>query len=384
LFFSSEFPRPEQPERAIFNLRMCEALAARHDVRVFSPVPWTEPSAGRKAGPIESISHVAYHTYYFLPRVMLAARGRFMWWSLRRHLLSMTDKWRPDVVLAYWAHPDGEAALSWRRRSGIPVVQVVGGSDVLLLRDDPRRWLRILRVLTSADAVVTIGHHLAREVTGLGVPSERVFGVHRPVNAGRFTPGSKKVARHKLRLPDDQMLLWVGRFVKVKGLDVLIDAFAQLHSARPGVRLCLVGEGPEAARIKARVAALGLAEAVVFAGPVPHGDLVDWFRAADLTVLPSLSEGVPNVLLESIACGVPFVASQVGGIPEIADPQLDRLVPAGDPSALAAAVAELLDEPGGSVRTMMPGDPERFALQLEAILVSAIASASALNTMVLP
>ena len=90
--------------------------------------------------------------------------------------------------------------------------------------------------------------------------------------------------------------------------------------------------------LQKRVAELRLSEMIPFVGGVGQAQLGDWYRAADLTVLPSRSEGIPNVLRESQACGTPFVASRVGGIAEIADARTDRLVPPEDPTALANAI----------------------------------------------
>lgn len=372
LFLSGSFPTPHDPTRAVFNLRMCEALAAHHEVRVVCPVEWTQARRSARGAPtVDALLDVTYPTYYFLPRFLRAERGLFMWWSLRRHLRALARTWRPDVTLTYWAHPDGEVAIRWRAESGVPVVQVIGGSDVLLLQNDARRWARVRRVLMSADAVVTIGQHLAKTVIQTGVPADRVRGVQRPVDPDRFSPGSRGAARRRLGLPDTgAVLVWVGRFHKIKGLDVLIDAFAALRRSRPDACLCLVGEGPELPRIQEQVEQAGLSDVVRFAGAVAHDELVHWYRAADVTVLPSLSEGIPNVLLESMACGTPFVASRVGGIPEIADATLDRLVPPGVPAPLTAALTDILSAPDRTVRATLPGSPDAFAHQLGAILAS--------------
>jgi glycosyltransferase involved in cell wall biosynthesis len=116
-----------------------------------------------------------------------------------------------------------------------------------------------------------------------------------------------------------------------------------------------LGEGGLRGELLQQIRTLGLEGVVHLPGSQTPAALADWYRAADLTVLPSLSEGVPNVLLESIACGRPFVASNVGGVPEIADPQLDRLVPPKDPDALAAAIQERLSQASDA------GRPRRFA-----------------------
>jgi glycosyltransferase involved in cell wall biosynthesis len=134
------------------------------------------------------------------------------------------------------------------------------------------------------------------------------------------------------------------------------------------VRVYLVGAGSEMERVRRLAGQQGLGEVVRFAGPVPHDQLVQWYRAADLTVLASHSEGVPNVLLESIACGTPFVATRVGSIPEIADPTIDRLVPPGDPAALSGAMAATLSlRARGTHQRRILATPEVVRAQFNAV-----------------
>src|SRR6202043_67277 len=100
----------------------------------------------------------------------------------------------------------------------------------------------------------------------------------------------------------------------------------------------LVGRGRDERRLRELVARQHLAERVHFAGPRPHAELPDWYRACDVVALPSFSEGIPNVLREASACGRPFVASRVGGIPEMADPSSSLLVEPGSVEGLADAL----------------------------------------------
>src|SRR5439155_4820704 len=137
---------------------------------------------------------------------------------------------------------------------------------------------------------------------------------------------------------------WVGRMVPVKGLDVLLEACALLRGRGVGFHLYLVGDGPARRALESASTSRGLSGVVSFLGPRLPEQLPDWYRAADLTVLPSHSEGLPNVLRESLACGTPFVASRVGGIPEIAAESASLLVPAGNALALANAVQQMLSE----------------------------------------
>ncbi len=107
----------------------------------------------------------------------------------------------------------------------------------------------------------------------------------------------------------------------------------------------VVGRGADAATVRQSVERLGLADRVTLTGPRPQADLPDWYRAADVVTLPSYSEGIPNVLRETLACGRPFVATRVGGIPELVRGPAGRLVPPGDPAALADALAAVLADP---------------------------------------
>ena len=127
------------------------------------------------------------------------------------------------------------------------------------------------------------------------------------------------------------------------------------------------------ASLRGLAARLGLGSAVVFAGPRSQAELADWYRAADVTVLPSLSEGIPNVLLESLACGTPFVASDVGGVREIDGGPTCDLVPPGQPAPLAAALERQLRNPQSAC---LPAgfSPGESAAAITRVLESAVAA----------
>jgi glycosyltransferase involved in cell wall biosynthesis len=202
--------------------------------------------------------------------------------------------------------------------------------------------------------VIAVSQDLADRVVELGAERHRVRVVIDGVDRQKFCPGDRQAARARLNLPPDtRHLLFVGSLVPVKGLDVLLEACRLLAGEVGPWQLHLIGGGPLESQLRCLARAHGLEDRVAFHGPIAHGELPDWFRAADLFVLASRSEGVPNVLLEAAACGLPYVASRVGGIPEIAGLGASRLVPAEQPAALAAAIAAMLADPGP------PGDGPR-------------------------
>jgi glycosyltransferase involved in cell wall biosynthesis/peptidoglycan/xylan/chitin deacetylase (PgdA/CDA1 family) len=351
LFIANDFPNPYEPTKGVFNGQMVRALAARCSVQTVAPVSWVSDLSARwhghpSASGVCFDEGVAVHhpRYYYTPKSLRRFYGTFLWWSLRKTIRRILTESPPDAVIGYWAHPDGEVAVRAARQARVPALIMVGGSDVLLFTKQPTRRRCIVRVLNEADAVVAVSQHLKDKMIELGVAPDKVQVVCRGVDETIFHPGDRTLARQKLGIPIDQrVLLWVGRMVPIKGLDVLLTACGRLQAKGTEFQLFLIGDGPLRAALASQCQLLGLRDSVKFVGPLEHDRLADWYRAANVTVLPSRSEGVPNVLRESLACGTPFVASRVGGIPEIANDQNSRLVPPDDPTLLADAIAEMLD-----------------------------------------
>ena len=378
LLVTSIFPSPLQPNRGAFNREMVRAIASHHQVKAIAPVAWPLVFRARRAGHAWDTARfvddaeVRHPTYYYTPKVLRAWYGAFFWWSIRRTVGNLLQGFAPDVVIGYWSHPDGISAVRIARRLGLPAVVMVGGTDILVLGQQRSRRRAIRRVLDDADAVIAVSQDLKRALRTWGVPERRVHVVYRGIDAQRFNPGDRAAARRRLGIePGKRVVLWVGHMAPVKGLDVLVDACAAAVE-RLDFHLYLVGHGSAASNLQRRCARLGITSRVTFVGYVAHADLPDWYRAANLLVLPSRSEGVPNVLLESIACGTPFVASRVGGIPEIADPLVDRLVAPNDREALADAIVHSLIAPSRITRRTMPISTVNSAEHLLAVLTAVV------------
>lgn len=200
-----------------------------------------------------------------------------------------------------------------------------------------------------ADRTIVVSSALKDKVLG-GRNSHRVMVLHNAVQIEKPMPTSPSAlpARQALQVPNDsQLLACVGRFSPEKGTDVLLNAFRMVQDHQRNCHLVLLGDGQEENHLRSLAEELRIADNVHFVGHTnTPGDFV---KDADGLVLPSRSEGIPNVVLEAMAMGVPIVATSVGGVPEILEHgRTARLIAPEQPKALAEAILDLLNEPDSS------------------------------------
>jgi glycosyltransferase involved in cell wall biosynthesis len=262
----------------------------------------------------------------------------------RAMLRDLLDRAAPDVLHSHGYHTDvvdGGVA----RRAGIATVSTAHGFTGGPWRN--RVYEAIARVaLRRFDAVVAVSRPLAEDLQRSGVARDRIHMV--PNAWSRIaTPLGRAEARHVLGLDPSRFTVgWVGRMTHEKGLDVFVDAMAALTDLP--LAACAVGEGPERAAQEARGLRAGLGDRIRWTGLVREAGR--YFRAFDLLVLSSRTEGVPMVLLEAAAEGVPVVATAVGGIPDVVSSNEAILIAPERPDALAAAVRDVFNGPADAVR----------------------------------
>jgi glycosyltransferase involved in cell wall biosynthesis len=203
---------------------------------------------------------------------------------------------------------------------------------------------RLLAVVRRADAFVAVSRAIRDELVGAGAPPAKVWSIGNGVDVDRFAPAAaeeRAAIRRALGLPAGPLAVYAGRLAPEKGVDVLVEAWPEVAARAPAARLAVVGAGPDEARARELAQARGVAGSIAFVGSVP--DVAPYLRAADAAVLPSRTEGLPVALLEAMSCGLPVVATRVGGSAEVlADALAGWLVPAEDPPALAGALAQAL------------------------------------------
>ncbi len=355
LFMTNLYPSPLDPLRAPFNRHLVRRLAQIHPTTVIAPISWTDELRHRwrkkerlprdRRVELDGVS-VIHPRYYFSPRMLRRYYGQFYCASVAKTFRRVVAEFRPDVMHAPWAYPDAWASVRLGHEAGIPVLLKVHGSDVRLIDKYPHRRRGTVQALQQADGIVAVSKELATRMYGLGIAPDKIRVIYDGVNPELFCPAPKPDARAELGLPLDRIqILFVGNLVPIKGLDILLTACDLLEKHSIQFTLNIVGAGPMQSQLQAQARSLRVAESVRFHGPLPQQDLVRWYRAADLFVLPSRSEGVPNVLLEASACGTPWVATNVGGIPEISNIGECSLVPPEEPRALCDAIRNMLQQP---------------------------------------
>jgi glycosyltransferase involved in cell wall biosynthesis len=365
LFLTQTYPRFEEDTSGPFIRDLARALArggdrvtvlvphaqglvtgTREGVEVvsfrYAPAAWEVLGYGRTLAADERVRGKAA---LVAPLYILAAR---------RAVGRLLARRRYDLVHAHFLVPNGVAVAPLGRefRRGAAFAVGLHGSDVFLAEKPGARALARF-ALGRAGLLTGCSPELVARVCALGFPAERSRVIPYGVDVQSFTPDRQRGAawRERLGIPAAApLLLGVGRMATKKGFQVLIEALPRLFAACPDAHVVLAGGGDRLAELE-----LGSApwrERVHFPGPVLRDTLPDLYRAADLFVLPAVHDangnvdGLPNVILEAMASGLPVVASGISGIPLAVEPErTGLLVPEGDAAALSTAVLSLIAEP---------------------------------------
>ncbi len=351
LTFTTLYPNAAQPRHGLFVEQRLRQLLHTGELtaRVVAPVPWFPLRAARfgryakyAAVPASEERHginVGHPRYLTLPKIGMNVAPWFLAHAASAWLRETRADF--DLIDAHYFYPDGVAAALIGRRLAKPVVITARGSDVNLIPQ--YRWPRhlIRWAAARAAAIVTVSQALKDELVRLGVGASKIAVLRNGVDLDLFRPLDRAVARAELGLRK-RTLLCVGNLLRSKGQDLAIEALIHL----PDTELLIVGEGPDRHRFEALARSVNVATRVRFVGGVPQEDLARYYSAADALVLASEREGWPNVLLESLACGTPVVASRVGGAAEIVcAPEAGILVARRSVAAFAQALGRLFAEP---------------------------------------
>ena len=355
LFISNLFPDSREPYRGLDNATVLHALADRWDIRALAIRP-TLPFRGTARTPrgIDAPFAPRYIAAPYVPKIGSRVNHRLMARALRGPVRELRREFAFDVVLSSWIYPDSCAVARLAAELDFPFVAIAQGSDVHQYLRHPVRRRIIAEALPQAAAIITRSAELARLLADAGIPRGRLHPVYNGIDFTRFAPAERSGP------PDAPRVLFVGNFYGIKNPLLLIEAHARLcaQPALAGCRLVMLGGGPLLEEARALADRLGFGAQVTLAGRQDAAAVARHMQAADVLALPSDNEGVPNVILEAFASGLPVVASRVGGIPEVHTGDfLGRLATPGDLAALTGALHAVLTAPPA------PGPIREHALQ---------------------
>lgn len=354
LTFTTLYPNAAQPVHGVFVENRIRHLAASGEaaIEVVAPVPWfpfTAPVFGRYAAFARAPRRetraglVVHHPRYpVIPKFGMTLAPLLLYRAMRPFIARLIARGPGfDLIDAHYFYPDGVAASLLGRDFGLPVVITARGTDVNVIPRHAAARRQVVAAIGRAAGLITVSADLKQILIDLGAAPERVRMLRNGVDLEQFRPVDPAVARRHYGV-SGKVLVSVGGLIPRKGHDLTIQALTEL----PGVTLLIAGEGPERGALTELARRIGVADRVRLLGRIGHGDLPMLYAAADAMVLASSFEGWANVLLESMACGTPVVATALGGNPEVVtDPAAGLLIREREPAAIAEGARRLLADP---------------------------------------
>jgi teichuronic acid biosynthesis glycosyltransferase TuaC len=351
LTFTTLYPNAVSPQFGIFVETRLRKLVASGQIsaRVMAPCPWF-PFKNQQFGKYAAwaqIPHfeeryglaIEHPRYPLVPKIGMSTAAVLLFAAtlplLRRQIALGKDF---DAIDAHYMYPDGVAAVMLGQALHRPVAVTCRGSDINVISKYRIPKLQIAWAAKRAAAIVTVSEGIRDRLIGLGIEASHVRTLRNGVDLETFRPVGRSLIRSRLRL-EGQVLVSVGNLIRLKGHDLIIRALADLPSAT----LLIVGRGPERSALERLAQTIGVAERVRFIEPLPQEQLRDIYCAADVLILASASEGWPNVLLESMACGTPAISTDIPGAREIIGaPTVGRLLRERTVESIVQSIEDLL------------------------------------------
>lgn len=352
LLFSTLFPSSVRPVHGIFvETRLRELLKCGEiETKVVAPVPWfpfSHKSFGEygrfAATPRFETRHniEVHHPRYFLPPKigMNIAPHTLAKAALPVIKRIISQGFDFDLIDAHYYYPDGVAASFLAKQLNKPFVVTARGTDLNLIPEFAYPKQLIVKTALEAAASIGVCKALMDTLKDLGADPSKLKVFRNGVDLDKFCPEDSAQARSRLNLAARTILLSVGHLVERKGHHIAIEAMTSLPD---NVLLVIAGSGPERQALEALATKLKVRQRVMFTGQLENQELKWWYSAADALLLCSSREGWANVLLESMACGTPVIATNIWGTPEVVqNSTAGQLMRERSPQALLDAYNQL-------------------------------------------
>jgi len=275
---------------------------------------------------------------------------RFVNARINRMIYHIIKRERIQLVYSNFLSPQTCAGLPASMAAGIPCVLSLRGVDIFTVPEinygntlSPYQLKKTKLSLHHADHIYSLSQALQDRAIDIGADPNKMSVIRKGVDAERFQPGNKLEVRCKLKIPNQPTLLYLGGDTPVKGYQTLLHAFPIVLQTIPHARLIMGGPIRDLSALKAYLQDFNLSSHTTILGPISRANITHHFQACDILIIPSLSEGAGNVILEAAACAIPSIGSNIGGIPEyIQDKRTGLLFKKSLHTDLAQKIIQLL------------------------------------------
>lgn len=329
LVITSVFPNHKQPNLGIFVRERMSKAATQCEIKIIAPVPWfpfarylkKDYRPGVDYKEIQDSIEVYHPKFFSIPYFCKFLDGIFFFLSCIITARNLKKNFKFNIIDSHFAYPDGFGAMLIGKLFRTPITITLRGTIKKLLKY-PLVKFQIIYALKNAAKIFTVCNDLKGIALSLGISDEKVEVIPNGIDIGKFKPMDKIAARKELGIAaDKKILISVGGLVKRKGFHEVIALLPEIKKKHPDIMYLIVGgatvEGNYGPELRKTVRRLHLENDVLFAGHQPHDKIYKWLSASDVFCLATGNEGWANVFLEAMACGLPVVASDVGGNREV-------------------------------------------------------------------
>jgi len=357
LFIARRYPSSKNPIAGIFIKEHAKAVSLYEEVVVIT----AEYDPGLRSlyrinEYIEEGVRVLRVSYRKSP-VLKTTYLIYLWGMFSAFRIIAKEGWIPDIIHAH-VYSEGVPAVMLGKFHGIPVIISEHFSSFPrgMIRGFER--LKAIFAMNNANLIITVSNNLIEHLRLFGIKN-RFKVILNAFDTRFFYPSSKKRNRKIKRF------LFVGSLIPVKGIPYLLESVATLKEKRKDFILDIIGDGIYREKYEEYANELGVRDAVIFYGLKTKKDIAQFMRNADFFVLPSIWENLPCVLIEAMACGLPVIATKVGGVPEIVNEETGILVLPKNPKALSSAILYMLDHVQDYSKEKIAGYAKRkFSLEV--------------------
>lgn len=359
LVLSHMYPKNKKSISSIFIKQQLKSLIKQHcQIKVISPVPYVpkllRTNLRRKEYSLAPEAIFIDGIPIYCPRYICAPGSWFhgiscytIYYGIIKKVKKVIEEFKPHILHTYTITPDGYVGLMLKKKYKFPVICSLLGSDINVY---PNYWPLTLnltkKAISNMDQLISVSQSLKSIAENIALPKREIKIVYMGCNINKFINNkeSRKNIREKLGIfPKEVVLLFVGSLLKQKGIFDLLEAFNQTYKKYKNLRLIFVGKGFAYNEMVYKLNELQFKNKIYIVGEKSHNKIPDWLNASDIFVFPSHSEGLPNAVIEAMACGKPVIATKVGGIPEaVQDGKSGILIEKGDIKALSNAINYLI------------------------------------------